>query len=79
VKTVGQFADQPTIDVTFDLPDLAAGGLKTVTVPVHRGTTGVVTSAMYPSLGYEGAREVQAIIDGWEGETPITRIEIVRR
>jgi len=79
VKTLGQFADQPTIDVTFDLPDPATGGSKTVTVPVHRGTTGVVTCTMYPSLGYDGGREVQAIVDGWDGDTAITRVEIVRR
>jgi hypothetical protein len=79
VQTLGQFADQPTIDVTFDMPDPATGGTKTVTVPVHRGTTGVVTSTMYPSLGYDGGREVQAIVDDWEGDTPITRVEIVRR
>jgi hypothetical protein len=79
MKTLGQFADQPTIDVTFDLPDLEAGGTKTQTVPVHRGTTGVVHSISYPRRGYEGAREVQAFVDGWDGDTAITCVEIVRR
>ena len=79
MKTLGQFADQPLIYVTFDMPDLAAGGMRKETVPVHRGTTGVVTCTMYPSLGYDGVREVQAIVDGWDGDTAITRVEIVRR
>lgn len=79
MKTLGQFADQPLIDVVFDLPDLLAGGTKAVTQPVHRGTTGVVTSIAYPRHGYEPGADVQGIIDGWDGDTPITRIEIVRR
>jgi hypothetical protein len=79
MKTLGQFADQPTIDVTFDMPDPTTGGTKRETVPVHRGETGVVTSRMYPSSGYDGGREVQAFVDGWDGDTAITRVEIVRR
>ncbi len=79
LKTLGQFADQPEFDVVFEMPDLVAGGTTMVTLSVHCGETDVVHSVAYPSHGYERGTEVRCIIDGWDGDTPRTRVETVRR
>lgn len=73
---IGEFGDQPEIEVTFDVPDPESGGTKTVGLLVHRGTTGVVLNLRHPHIGLVRGSQVHGIIDQWEGDTPITRVEI---
>jgi hypothetical protein len=67
VETLGQFANEPLIDVEW------SDGYR---MQVHRGQTGNLGSIVErPAFGYDPGLEVQHWITAWDGDTPETSVE----
>ena len=75
MSTIGQFSNQPEIEVTFVID---RGDPPTeLRVLVHRGQTGVVAEQVRLRSGLTPGSRIRCIVERWNGDKPATRVEDV--